>query len=157
MTDPSTWRIEQKTEGEENRDRGWRELINDYIHMYSMLPAPLLSHCCLRSQNPDYHSGGHPDPSHSVLLPSEPIKRPSQHSVAIQTTPTLFAFRRGKGSTGGGGERATRTAPTPPKWQKNDLVSGGHGQPGSWRGQLIGWIGSAPEQISGCGLDGALS
>ena len=24
---------------------------------------------------------------------------------------------------------------TPPKWQKNDLVSGGHGQAGSWRGQ----------------------
>jgi len=23
----------------------------------------------------------------------------------------------------------------PPKWQKNDLVSGGHGQAGSWRGQ----------------------
>jgi len=44
---------------------------------------------------------------------------------------------------------------TPPKWQKNDLVSGGHGQAGSWRGQL--GIGSAPVQISGCGLDGALS
>jgi len=41
------------------------------------------------------------DPSHSVLLSSEPIKRPSQHSVAIQATPTLFTFRRGKGSTGG--------------------------------------------------------
>ena len=24
---------------------------------------------------------------------------------------------------------------TPSKWQKNDLVSGGHGQAGSWRGQ----------------------
>jgi len=43
------------------------------------------------------------DPSHSVLLPYEPIKRPSQQSVDIQATPTLFAFRRGKGSTGGGG------------------------------------------------------
>ena len=42
------------------------------------------------------------DPSHSVLLQSEPIKRPNQHSVGIQATPTLFAFRRGKGSTGGG-------------------------------------------------------
>ena len=66
-------------------------------------PPRLLAHCCLRSQNADYHSGGHPDPSHSVLLPSEPIKRPSQHSDAIQATPTLFAFRRGKGSTGGVG------------------------------------------------------
>ena len=47
--------------------------------------------------------GGTHDPSHSVLLPSEPFKRPSQRSVAIQATPTLFAFRRGKGSTGGGG------------------------------------------------------
>ena len=46
---------------------------------------------------------------------------------------------------------------TPPKWQKNDLVSGGHDQAGSWRGQWTGWIGSAPVQISGCGLDGALS
>ena len=27
----SIWRIEQKTEGEANRDRGWRELINDHI------------------------------------------------------------------------------------------------------------------------------
>ena len=26
-------------------------------------------------------------------------------------------------------------AKTPPKWQENDLVSGGHGQAGSWRGQ----------------------
>ena len=43
------------------------------------------------------------DPPYSVLLPSKPIKRPRQHSVAIQATPTLFAFRRGKGSTGGGG------------------------------------------------------
>ena len=33
------WRREQKTEGEENRDREWRWLINDYIHMYSILPA----------------------------------------------------------------------------------------------------------------------
>jgi len=32
-----------------------------------------------------------------------------------------------------------------------------HGQAGSWRGQWTGWIGSAPVQISGCGLDGALS
>ena len=45
----------------------------------------------------------------------------------------------------------------PPKWQKNDLVSGGHGQAGSCRGQWTGWIGSAPVQISGCGLHGALS
>ena len=41
------WRIEQKTEGEENRDRKWKWLINDYIHMYCILPAsvslPLLS------------------------------------------------------------------------------------------------------------------
>ena len=42
-------------------------------------------------------------------LPSETIKRPRQHSVAIQTTPTLFAFRRGQGSTGGGVGRAART------------------------------------------------
>ena len=34
---------------------------------------------------------------------------------------------------------------------------GRHGQAGSWRGQWTGWIGSAPVQISGCGLDGALS
>ena len=46
---------------------------------------------------------------------------------------------------------------TPPKWQENDLVSGGHGKAGSWHGQCTGWIGSAPVQISGCGLDGALS
>ena len=46
---------------------------------------------------------------------------------------------------------------TPPKWQKNDLVSGGHGQAGSWRGQWTGVIGSAPVQIGWCGLDGALS
>ena len=34
---------------------------------------------------------------------------------------------------------------------------GRHGQTGSWRGQWTGWIGFAPVQISGCGLDGALS
>ena len=45
----------------------------------------------------------------------------------------------------------------PPKWQKNNLVSGGHGKAGNWRGQWTGWIGSTPVQISGCGLDGALS
>jgi len=45
----------------------------------------------------------------------------------------------------------------PPKWQKNDLVSGGHSQVGSLGGLRTGWIGSAPVQISGCGLDGALS
>jgi len=43
------------------------------------------------------------------------------------------------------------------KMAENDLVSGGHGQAGSWRGQWTGWIGSTPVQISGCGLDGALS
>jgi len=48
--------------------------------------------------------GGTVAPSHSVLLPSEHIQRPSQHSVAIQATPTLIAFRRGKGSTGEEGE-----------------------------------------------------
>ena len=41
------WRREQKTEGEETRDGEWRWLINDYIRMYSILPAsvspPLLS------------------------------------------------------------------------------------------------------------------
>ena len=62
-------------------------MINDYIHMYCILPTTTV--------------GDTQDPPHSVLLPSEPIKRPSQHSVAIQATPTLFAFRRGKGSTGG--------------------------------------------------------
>jgi len=45
----------------------------------------------------------------------------------------------------------------PPTWQKNDLVSGGHGQAGSLGGPWTGWIGSTPVQISGCGLDGALS
>ena len=34
---------------------------------------------------------------------------------------------------------------------------GRHGQVGIWRGQWTGRIGSAPLQISGCGLDGALS
>ena len=63
----------------------------------------LFSHCCLRSQNPDYHSGGHPRSSHSVLLPSEPIKRPSQHSVAIQATPTLFALEEERGLREGKG------------------------------------------------------
>jgi len=42
--------------------------------------------------------------------------------------------------TGNGDMRATQEVVrqkiiTPPKWQKNDLVSGGHGQAGSWRGQ----------------------
>ena len=41
------WRREQKTEGEETRDRERRWLINDNIYMYSILPAsvspPLLS------------------------------------------------------------------------------------------------------------------
>jgi len=41
----------------------------------------------------------------------------------------------------------TRIYKTPPKWQKNDLVPGGHGQAGSLRGQWTGWIGSAPVQI----------
>jgi len=59
--------------------------------------------CCLRSQSPDCHSGGHPSPLPQRTAASEPIKRPSKHSVTIQTTPTFFAFRRGKGSTGGGG------------------------------------------------------
>jgi len=47
----------------------------------------------------------------------------------------------------------------PAKMAENDLVSGGHGQAGSWCGQWTGWISSAPVQISGCGpsLDGALS
>ena len=48
----------------------------------------------------------------------------------------------------------------PPKWQKMTSFRGAmgrHGQAGSWRGQWTGWIGSAPVQISGCGLDGALS
>ena len=42
----------------------------------------------------------------------------------------------------------------PPKWQKNDLVSGDHGQACRLGGP---WIGSAPVQTSGCGLDGALA
>jgi len=42
------WRRKQKREGEEDRDREWRWLINDYIHMYSILlyapvSPPLLS------------------------------------------------------------------------------------------------------------------
>jgi len=57
------------------------------------------------AKTPTTTVGGTHDPSHSVLLPSEPIKRPGQHSVTIQATPTLFAFRRGKGSTGGRGGR----------------------------------------------------
>ena len=44
-----------------------------------------------------------------------------------------------------------------PKWQKNDFVSGGHSQAGSLGGLWTGWIGPATVQISGCGLDGALS
>jgi len=51
----------------------------------------------------------------------------------------------------------TQLNPEPPKWQKNDLVSGGHGQARSLGGPWTGWISSAPVQISGCGLDGALS
>ena len=38
-----------------------------------------------------------------IIVVAASTARPSQHSVAIQATPTLFAFRRGKGSTGGGG------------------------------------------------------
>ena len=40
-----------------------------------------------------------------------------------------------------------------PKWQKNVLISRGHGQAGFLGGPWTGWIGSAPVQISGCGLD----
>ena len=38
----------------------WLMMINDYIHMYSILPASVSPHFFLRSQNPDYYSGGHP-------------------------------------------------------------------------------------------------
>jgi len=41
--------------------------------------------------------------------------------------------------------------------KRNDLVSGGHGRAGSLGGPWTGWISSAPEQISRCGLDGVLS
>ena len=61
-------------------------MINDYLHLYSMLPAPLLSHCCLRSQNPDYYSGDTKDPPHSVLLTFEPMKRGGQ-GRATRTPP----------------------------------------------------------------------
>ena len=73
-------------------------------------PPQLLSTVVFGTKPPTTTVGDTQDPSHSVLLPSEPIKRPSQHSVAIQATPTLFVFRRGKGSTGGGGGRVTRNA-----------------------------------------------
>ena len=45
----------------------------------------------------------------------------------------------------------------PTKMAENYRVSGGHSQAGSLGGPWTGWIGSAPVQISGCGLDGALS
>jgi len=55
------------------------------------------------AKTPTTTVGDTQDPPHSVLLPSEPIERSSQHSVAIQAPPTLFALRRGKGSRGGRG------------------------------------------------------
>jgi len=45
----------------------------------------------------------------------------------------------------------------PAKMAENDLVSRGHGQACSLGGPWTGWIGSAPVQISGYGLDRALS
>ena len=78
-------------------------------------------------------------------------------------TPNSIVVMYSKGMSSTGIDRDQRsghrsnTSENPPKWQENDLVSGGHGQAGSWRGQWNGWIGSAPVQISGCGLDGALS
>ena len=67
-------------------------------------PPWFLPHWCFGAKAPTATVGGTQDPSHSALLPSEPIKRPRQHSIAIQATPTLFAFSREKGSTGRGGE-----------------------------------------------------
>ena len=89
----SIWRIEQKTEGEENKDSEWRGLINDYIHMNSILtnipmnsilPAPALSHCRLRSQNPDYHSGEHPRPPPQRTAAIRAHKRPANSQLPFR-------------------------------------------------------------------------
>ena len=47
-------------------------------------------------------------------------------------------------------------AKNPPKWQKNDLVSGGHGRAAKLRACVnwVEWL--RPVQISKCGLDCAL-
>ena len=53
-------RREQKTEGEETRDREWKLLINDYIHMYSIFNASFHPTFVFGVKAPT--SGGHPRP-----------------------------------------------------------------------------------------------
>ena len=79
-------------------------MIDQWLHTYVLYITRLgfSPTVVFGAKTPTTTAGDTQDPSHSVLLPSESIKRLSQHSVAIQATPTLFAFRRGKGSTGGG-------------------------------------------------------
>ena len=82
-------------------------LFRSYTYVLYITRLVLSPTVVFGAKTPTTTVGDTQDTSHSVLLPSEPIKRLSQHSVAIQATPTLFAFRRGKGSTGGGGEGDT--------------------------------------------------
>jgi len=56
------WRREQKREGEEDRDMECRWLpwlMTTYICTLHY-PPRFHPHCCLRSQSPDFHNGGHP-------------------------------------------------------------------------------------------------
>jgi len=72
--------------------------------MYSILPASVSPSVVFGTKAPTTTLGDTLDPFHSVLLPSGPIKRPRQHSVAIrQLRAYPLRLQKRKGVYGGGG------------------------------------------------------
>ena len=124
--------------------------------MYSILPAPVSPPLVFGAKAPTTKVRGTPAPSHSVLLPSEPIKRPNQHSVAIQATPTLFTFRRGKGSTVMSTIASNCTSSQPPReWpccKKSPGLLLTHLQPRvAWKcRRMLALTSPLPAHVSGC-------
>ena len=103
----SIWRIEQKTEGEETRDRTW--MINDYIHMYSILPAsaslPLLS----SEPKPRLPKWGTPKiPPTAYCCHPSPLKGPAHTQLSFRQLLPSSPSEEERGLREGGC-RATRT------------------------------------------------
>ena len=84
-------------------------MINDYIHVYSILPASVSPSVVFGAKAPTTTLGDTHDLPHSVLLPSGPIKRPSQHSVAIWQLLSSSPSEEERGLRGGEGGRVGST------------------------------------------------
>jgi len=98
------WRRKQKREGDEDRDREWKRLINDYIHMYSILPAPVSPPLLSSKPKPRLPKwGAHQPPPTAYCCHQSPLKGPANTQLQFRQLLPSSSSEEERGLRGEGG------------------------------------------------------